>query len=83
MIKKAIFFRSPIPTFSINIMAIDNGRIKPMDVRWSLSKRLNIGFQDQFSLNACQNIAEMEHSAMLSAFIKLPFVMKMFVLYIF
>ena len=45
----------------------------------SLSKRPKIGFQDQISLNAGQ----CEHSAIFSTFIKLPFVIKIFVLSIF
>ena len=51
-----------------------------------LSKRLKIGFQDQLSLNAGQKYCRMlqgEHSAILSTFIKLPFVIKIFVLSIF
>ena len=51
-----------------------------------LSKRPHIGFQDQLSLNACQKYCRMiqgEHSAILSTFIKLPFVIKIFVLSIF
>ena len=39
-----------------------------------LSKRPKIGFQDLLSLNAGQR----EHSAILSTFIKLPFVIKIF-----
>ena len=45
-----------------------------------------IGFQDQLSLIAGENIAECsngEHSAILPTFIKLPFVIKIFVLSIF
>ena len=55
-------------------------------VKQPLSKRLKIGFQDQLLLNACQKYARMlrmlqgEHSAILSIFIKLPFVIKIFVL---
>ena len=48
-----------------------------------LSKRLKIGFQDQISINAGQKycrMLQMEHSAILSTFIKLPFVIKIFVL---
>ena len=44
------------------------------------------GFQDQLSLNADQKYCGMlqgEHSAILSTFIKLPFVIKIFVLSIF
>ena len=51
-----------------------------------LSKRSKIGFQDQSSLNAGQKYCRMlqgEHSAILSTFIKLPFVIKIFVLSIF
>ena len=43
-----------------------------------LSKIPQIGFQDQISL-----IAEGEHFAILSTFIKLPFVIKIFILSIF
>ena len=51
-----------------------------------LSKRPKIVFQDQLSLNAGQKDCRMlqgEHSAILLAFIKLPFVIKIFVLTIF
>ena len=43
-------------------------------------------FQDHLSLNACQKYCRMlqgEHSAILSTFIKLPFVIKIFGLFIF
>ena len=53
---------------------------------WPISKRPKIGFQDQLSLNAGQKYCRMlqgEHSAILSTFIKLPFVIKIFVLSIF
>ena len=55
-------------------------------VKRPLSKRQEIGFQDQLSLNAGQKYCRMlqgEHSAILSTFIKLPFVFKIFVLSIF
>ena len=55
-------------------------------VKRPLSKRLKIGFQDQLSLNAGQKycrILPLEHSAILLTFIKLPFVIKIFVLSIF
>ena len=55
-------------------------------VKRPLSKRLKNGFQDQLSLNAGQKYCRMlqgEHSAILSTFIKLPFVVKIFVLSIF
>ena len=46
-------------------------------VKRPLSKRTQIGFQDQLSLNAGQKYCRMlqgEHSVILSTFIKLPFV---------
>ena len=52
-------------------------------VKRPLSKRRKIGFQDQLSLNAGQEYCRMlllEHSAILLTFIKLPFVIKSFVL---
>ena len=55
-------------------------------VKRPLSKRQKIGFQDQLSLNAGQKYCKMlqgEHSAILLTFIKLPFVLKIFVLSIF
>ena len=51
-----------------------------------LKKKTKLGFLDRLSLNAGQKYCRMlqgEHSAMLSAFIKLPFVIKIFVLSIF
>ena len=47
------------------------------------SKRPKIGIEDQLSLNAGQKYCRMLHSAVLSTFIKLPFVIKVFVLSIF
>ena len=50
-------------------------------VKWPLSKRLKIGFQYQLLLNAGQKYCGMlqgEHSAILSTFIKQPFVIKIF-----
>ena len=55
-------------------------------VKQPLSKRQKIGFQDQLSLTAGQKYCRMlplEHSAILLTFIKLPFVIKTFVLSIF
>ena len=55
-------------------------------VKRPLSKRPQIGFQDELLLNAGQKYCRMlqwEHSALLSTFIKLPFVIKIFVLSIF
>ena len=52
----------------------------------SLKKKTKIGFQYQLSLNAGQKYCRMlqrEHSALLSAFIKLLFIFKTFVLSIF
>ena len=50
-----------------------------------LSKRLKIGFQDQLSLGGKKycRMLQWEHSAILLTFIKLPFVIKIFVLSIF
>ena len=48
-----------------------------------LKKKAKIGFQDRLSLNAGQKYCRMlqgEHSAILSPFIKLPFVIKICVL---
>ena len=45
--------------------------------------KTKIGFQDQYRLMQVKSIAEWEHSAVLSIFIKLPFVIKIFVLSIF
>ena len=47
-------------------------------VKWSPSERHKIGFQDQLSLNEGQK-PPLEHSDILSTFIKLPFVIKSFV----
>ena len=55
-------------------------------VKLPLSKRPIIGFQDQLSLNAGQKYCRMlqgAHSAILSTFIKVPIVIKIFVLSIF
>ena len=55
-------------------------------IKRPLSKRAKIGFQDKLSLNAGQKYCRMlqeEHSAILSTFIKLPFVIKIFLLSIF
>ena len=55
-------------------------------VKRPLSKRTIIGFQDQLSLNAGQKYCRMlqgAHPAIFSTFIKLPFVIKIFVLSIY
>ena len=52
-------------------------------VKWPLSKRPKIGFQDQLLLNAGQKYCRMlqgEHSAILLTCIKLPFVINVFIL---
>ena len=52
-------------------------------VKRPLSKRPKIGFQDQLLLNAGQKYCIMlqgEHSAILLTFIKLPFVIEIFIL---
>ena len=60
--------------------------VKPIDVKRTLSKRPKISLQDRLSLNAGQKYCRMlplEHSAILSTFIKLPVVFETFVLSIF
>ena len=55
-------------------------------VKRQLSRRPKIGFQDQLSPNVGQKYCRMlqgEHSAILPTFIKLPFVIKFFVMSIF
>ena len=55
-------------------------------VKWPLSKIPKIGFQDQLLLYAGQKYCRMlqgGHSAILSTFIKLLFIIKIFVLSIF
>ena len=55
-------------------------------VKQPLSERPKIGFQDQLSLNAGQKYCRMlqgEHSAILLTFIKLPFVIKIYLCYVF
>ena len=55
-------------------------------VKWPLSKRPKIGFQDLLSLNAGKQYCRMlqgEHSAIFLTFIKLSFVIKSFVSSIF
>ena len=76
-------------------MDIEQSTVKPVlsghshsktCVKRPLSKRPKIGFQDHLSLNAGQKYCRMfplEHSAILTTFIKLPFVIKIFVLSIF
>ena len=62
---------------------ITSGIVAPNTVKpLSLSNDQKIGFQDQLSLNAGQKYCRML-SALLLTFIKLPFVIKIFVLSIF
>ena len=71
--------RTQIPPF------FDNDPYSKTCPKWPLEKT-KIGFQDQLSLNAGQKYCRMlqrEHSATLSTCIKLPFVIKIFVLSIF
>ena len=83
-----LHFLSWVHTHWQNILkgcSIINGYSKTC-VKRPFSKRQKIGFQDQSSLNAGQKYCRMlkgEHSAILSTFIKLPFVFKIFVLSIF
>ena len=51
-------------------------------LKWLLKTKTKIGFQERLSLNAGQKYCRMlpEHSAILSTFIKLPFVIEIFVL---
>ena len=56
--------------------------VKP-DLSGHPKEQTKIGFQDRFSLNAGQNYYRMlplEHSAIISTFINLPFINKIFVL---
>ena len=71
------------PTFKIHRLVSTYSKTC---VKRPISKGLKIGFQDQLSLNAGIKYCRMlqgEHSAILLTFIKLPFVIKIFVLSIF
>ena len=73
-----IFFK--INSLTHRLLPLLNIWILNSSVKWPLSK---IGFQDQLSLNAGQKYCRMfqvEHSAILPTCIKLPFVIKIFVL---
>ena len=50
----------------------DSGNYSNTNLKRSLKKKTNIGFQDRLSCNAGQG----EHSAILSTLIKLPFAIK-------
>ena len=72
--------------YSIKEIQQPNTAYSKICVKRPLSKRPQICFQYQLSLNAGQNYCRMlqwEHSAILSTFIELPFVIKIFVLSIF
>ena len=67
----------------IQIRASDKEIYSKSSVKRPLSKIPKIGFQDQLLFNAGQKYCRMlqgEHSAILYTFIKLPFVIKIFVL---
>ena len=67
-------------------MEISLGNTEKKCVKRPLSKRPKIGFPDQLLLHAGQKYCRMlqgEHSAILSTLIKLPFVIKIFVLSLF
>ena len=77
-------FHEVMSAYYIICMPIVN-TVKPVQKR-PLSKRPKIGFQYQLSHNTGQKYCRMlqgEHSAILLTFIKLPFVIKVFVLSIF
>ena len=75
------------------ILPVKENRNRPADngpytvkLKRPLKKKTKIGFQDRLSHNAGQKYCRMlqgEHSSILSTFIKLPFVIKIFVLSIF
>ena len=77
---------SPLGPHHLFFLAVCKYEYSKTRVKRPLSKRPKIGFQDQLSLNAGQTYCRMfqvEHSAILSTFIKLPIVIKLFVLSIF
>ena len=70
----------------ISIQRVKRISARKTCVKRPLSYRPKIGFQDQLSLNAGQRYSRMlqgGHSAILLTCIKLPFVIKIFVLSIF
>ena len=70
----------------IGALRVNNGYSIKTCVKRPLSKRQKMSFQDQLSINAGRKYCRMlqgEHSAILSTFIKLPFIIKIFVLSIF
>ena len=72
--------------FSVHINIQHDKRYSKTCLNRTLKRRPKIGFQDRLSINAGQKYCRMlpsEHSATLSTFIKLPFVIRIFVLSIF
>ena len=66
--------------------SVNASKYSKTGLKRSLKKKTKIAFQDQLSLNAGQIYCRMlqwEHSAILLTFIKVPFVIKIFVLSIF
>ena len=75
------FYAIPEKKFSQKFLNLQYSKYSKTCVKWP-----KIGFQGQLLLNAGQKYCKMlqgEHSAILSTFIKLPLVIKMFVLSIF
>ena len=69
-----------ITVFKIGLYPVQHGKGQELSIRQNLCKtatlqKIKNGFQYQLLLNSDQG----EHSAILSTFIKLPFVMKIFV----
>ena len=78
-------FSSKLYSYKLGWMKTEDEKrlFSKTSVKRPLSKRPKIGFQDQVSLNAGHKYCRMlqgEHSAILSTFIKLPFVINIFVL---
>ena len=69
-----------LPMLKTGLVQNNNFIYSKTCVKWPLSKRPKIGFQDQLSLNAGLKYC---NSAILLTFIKLPIVIKIFVLSIF
>ena len=77
---------SPSHTFFLGKLDQEVNRYSKTCLKRPQKRRPKIGFQDQLSLNAGRKYCRMlqgEHSAILLTFIKLPFVIKIFVLSIF
>ena len=78
-----VVFPQRVPRFRESWAQYQKTMYSKTCVKRPLSKRPKIVFQDLLSLNAGQKYCQWEHSAILSTFIKLPFVIKIFVLSIF